>query len=449
MMLRMLAHRNATRAILAACAIWLCPVFALADDRAPLSANAIENPEALARTTDVEQLVTDALDGGLTRHEAVTVALLNNAELRAQLQALGIAGAQLAQARRYSNPELDLSLQFPEHQRGNELEIELLWNLADLWRVPPRKDMARADYHRTVAQVSSAVLNTVADARRAHDQCVILSAVRRQSDALMAAVRDLRDQIHARFEYGYTTELERSHADADVSRAAMEFAESDAAVRVAIAGLRRILGLGPDVGMEIAGDLPGLPDTLWDEADLAAYALTHRPDLRAARLGVRVSEASLALERRSTWGAVSLGPAYTREPDSSALFGLALSVELPVADDNRAMRAKARAELHQSRASLSAMEAQVREDVAVALARLDLAMDNERLLRTEIIPACQRAVDHVTLQYNQMQLNLSDVFKERVALNEAMKEHLLARLRLQAALVELEFVVGGRLPAGP
>lgn len=120
-----------------------------------------------------------------------------------------------------------------------------------------------------------------------------------------------------------------------------------------------------------------------------------------------------------------------------------------MADDNRAMRAKASVELHQSRASLSAMEAQVREDVAVALARLDLAMDNERLLRTEIIPACQRAVDHVTLQYNQMQLNLSDVFKERVALNEAMKEHLLARLRLQAALVELEFVVGGRLPAGP
>ena len=66
----------------------------------------------------IKGLVIQALEGGLTRNEAVSVALLNNRMLQSAFEEIGIAKSDLIQAGLYSNPNLGAIFRFPT--KGDE-----------------------------------------------------------------------------------------------------------------------------------------------------------------------------------------------------------------------------------------------------------------------------------------------------------------------------------------
>jgi cobalt-zinc-cadmium efflux system outer membrane protein len=394
----------------------------------------------------VGQVVDELLKGGVTRQEAVEIALSNNAELQVAFDELGIARGDLMEAGLYSNPDLDVVLRFPDSESGTEVEVELGFNIADLWLVPVRKGVASARGEQVTMAVVEAVLNTTADARRAHDDYIVARAMQEQAGQVLQAARAWRDQVRYRGEFGYTSDLDKSMADAFVAEREMEVAEVETEVAIADARLRRVLGLRQDDAAEVVGELPQAREHPPEPMELIEGALGERPDLRAARLGLLATRRETALVRRSVWDHVTVGPAYAREPEGTDLWGGVMQVEVPLFDRNQGRKARVAAQLRQREAGVRAMEALIREQVVTAAERLGLALAREQTIREKVIPARQQALDFSTRYYHEMQLNMLYVLEAREKLYEAQKEHIAALGQAAAAEVELEFVLGGRLP---
>src|SRR5687767_1621797 len=104
------------------------------------------DPEDPAADPEVEGL----LEGPLTEARAVELALLSNRELRAELEMLGIARAELAGAKAPPNPHLDGHIRLPADDAGGGLQIEgnLTINLIALLRNVPKARLGEAELAR-------------------------------------------------------------------------------------------------------------------------------------------------------------------------------------------------------------------------------------------------------------------------------------------------------------
>lgn len=389
----------------------------------------------------IELLLAD----GLSREDAVQIALLGNPRLRAAFAELGVAEADLQQAGVYSNPSIATVILWPP-EGDTEIDVEVAWNIADLWRMPVRKRVARAEADRVMMTVLAELLNTAADARLAWDAVISMELIVSETADVLDAAHSLLDRLRERFDYGFGSELAIERMTAEVARTELELAMAEAESSVALARLRRVLGIPMEVAVEPAGELPEAPADLPSGDTLTSIAVDERPEVRAADLGSGTARLDLRLERRSTWQRVEIGPAYKRTTAGSELWGFVLEAELPIFDTNRAQRQRASAELSAAEERARLARLLVREEVEAALEHLKLATHKERLLRERVIPARERAHEFAQTHHMQMELSMLPVLETRRELADARRMHVEARRQAAQALVELEFAVGGRLP---
>jgi len=441
--------------VLVALAIWVA-IMAGAASAQDIWGEVVRESEERVGTTPAragdraaqEVLVRSILADGLTRDEAVELALRNNSQLQVAFDELGIAAADLDQAGLYTNPSLDAVLRFPSGEGGTNLEAELSFVLSDIWLVPIRRSLGQARLEQVTAQVISDVLNTAADAKQAYDHCLVLDSLLAQTGEIASTVRKWRDQVHERYEHGYSSQLDLSMADAAAAEMDVDLEVTEAERRIALARLGRLLGLTAEHDLVVVGSLPDVPSELPDLDEVTRRALAERPDLQAARAGLLAADRALLLERHSRWRHVAVGPAYAHEPDGEDLWGLVLQFDLPVFDANRAQRRRAAAELTQAQNQVHAVESLVREEVATAWERLALATSKERGVRDQILPARRRAFEHAQKYWREMQLNTLYMLEAQREFAEAKRQHVAALGEVQRAHVELEFALGGKLALG-
>ncbi len=114
----------------------------------------------------------DALlgDGTLDAEEAVRLALVNNLDLQAELDELGITSAELLQASLLPNPVLDASLRFVEAGGGEIIELGIAQNMLDVLLLPRHRGIAAETLAAAEARAASAVLDLASETRRAYRQ---------------------------------------------------------------------------------------------------------------------------------------------------------------------------------------------------------------------------------------------------------------------------------------
>ena len=79
--------------------------------------------------------------------------LVNNRDLQADFQEIGIAHADWVQSRLLSNPSLDFLLRFPTDGGLGMLEAIASMELLELWRIPVRSEAARKRLEATVLRM--------------------------------------------------------------------------------------------------------------------------------------------------------------------------------------------------------------------------------------------------------------------------------------------------------
>ena len=117
----------------------------------------------------VEEVIRASLQAELTADQAVQIALLNNRNLQAIYEELGIAQADLVQAGLLKNPVFDGLFRFPDRApRGPNVELSVTQDFIDILFIPARKKLAASQFEAAKLHVAASVVNLAAEVRSAY-----------------------------------------------------------------------------------------------------------------------------------------------------------------------------------------------------------------------------------------------------------------------------------------
>lgn len=395
--------------------------------------------DAKAVKDEVKKLISD----GITMDEAVKIALLNNRNLQAAFEEIGIAKADLVQAGLFTNPNLSAIFRFPFGGSGTGIEAAGVFNIADFWQIPIRKKVAAARLETTMLQVSEDILNTAAEAKRAYISHSALSSIRDEMEKIKDHTEEWRDHLIYRQKFGYASDLDIYMANALVIETELEFAKIESDLLISRYRLNRALGLSHEqFDYEMLEALSEEINQLPELEQLISDALLNRPDVQAARLHVENARHVLALERSRIFSNVEAGAGYERGIEGDESIGPDIGIQLPVFDQNQAQIARAEYRLRQTEKELSAKIEEVREDVSVALERLSLLSLQITVIKAQILPKYTSAVEHAEKYFNAMQLNMLYLLDTRRKLLETKKHYFNALKEYHEQTVELERITG-------
>jgi cobalt-zinc-cadmium efflux system outer membrane protein len=423
------------------------------------------------------QAIEAMLKAPLSARDAVEIALLNNRELQASYEDLGIAQADLVQAGLLSNPTLSLERRFP----GQAAEIDIAQSFLDVLLIPLRKKVAAADFAAARMRTGHRVMNLSAEVSEAY---YTLQANEQLLDELKRSVE--LDQAAAglagkQHQAGTLNELDTTarqlvyeQAQADVARTRGELASQREA-------LNRLMGLwGSQVHWTIQPDLPELPssdvasatsrptsrpaaDPASGEASdnappqtsdatsppasrrLEELALQQRMDLSARRAKIESAARQLGIvDVTRCIPVLVVAGHYEHEDSPGHSLGPAVEIGVPLFDQGQAHKARAQALLRQAQQRYTSLAIDIRSEVRQSLQQMSIQRELVNRYGA-MLPARHRITQLTLEQYNGMLKGPYDLLaarqdevRTRQAYLEALRDYWIAR-------TELERAIGGRL----
>lgn len=428
----------------------------------------------------------------LTREQAVVMALRNNRALRADLTLIGQADADLLQAGLFANPVLDFMIMFPDGGGRSMLRGALpMQPLQDLWLIPARKDVARAELRRVVLRAADRAVEVAAEVKRVYAR---LQYAQRAIE-LIRENMDIVDQtariIEIRQTAGQATQVELNLARIRWMRLRSDLIKMEAEYEALQRELLMWMGVAAASSDWRVSPVSELSDPLEapaDEAALLALAAEQRLDLQAAVWAVQGAQERIRLRQREGWPDLALGLSLEREArprsqnpslagragnafaqgvanglsgmgggppmvapfspkprEMTAMIGPMISLELPIFDWGQAQTARAMAEYNEAVARYETLAQELIRSVRSALVEYVQAREQVQYYREEIIPAVERNLEVARQSYVAGREGLTvlldvqeDLISTRLRVLEFVRDYLVNQ-------AELERQVGGRL----
>jgi len=397
----------------------------------------------------IEQGVQTLLRRELTAERAVQAALLNNRELQARFEEIGIAQADVIQAGLISNPNFAGSFRFPDRPpSGTNIEYSIAQNFLDLLVLPLRKRIAAAQLAQTETHVADEVLKLAAEVKiafyTAQARQQLLDRLRVISETSETAV-EFTKRLH---DAGNTSDLELANQQGSYEQSRLEVAQTELQVRRDRERLNRLMGVwGTNANWTMGEHLPELPGSEGSLQNLESRAITQRLDLQAARMRVDLIGQSLALRTKTRYApaGIRIGVDTEREPDGQRVTGPILDLELPIFNQGQGEIAKLTAQYRQAQRELEALAVNVRSEVREARDQLIAARDLTSYIGKRLLPTQQKALNLTLEQYNFMLKGAYDLLLAKQNEVAAERSYIEAWRDYWIARADLERAVGGTL----
>ena len=397
---------------------------------------------------DARQRVQVLLARPLDADAAVELALLNNPGLQADLQSLGVAAADLAQASTLQNPALSLSVL----RGGGDTEIDrgISFNLAQMLTLPLARQQRTLALQNLQQQTVQRMLSLASEARKAQIRAV--AAAQSLAYALdVQGAADAAAELAGRMAAaGNWSELHAFQEQNFASTAGLRLAQAKRAQSSAQERLARVLGLEkphfqlPERLPDLPAELPAGP--VRDAADTQAeqLAMAQRLDLRTAREQAQATARQLGLTRSSRFiNVLELEPQDKSVSGQPVERGAELRFELPLFDWGEARVARAEAvymrSVHEAAQTAVAARSQIRE----ALARRHATLAIAHRYADEILPHARRVGDETLLRYNGMLVGVFELLADARAQAEAVDASLTAQRDYWLAQADLDLALIG------
>ena len=388
----------------------------------------------------------DAWDGQspLRMEAAVHLALRNNPALRAELESIAAARADLVQSGLLPNPVLSVALRLPLQSGIGQVEATGVQDLASLLLRGRRRGAAQAELERTVQSVSDRALRLVADVKAAHAGVVYGQRAVELTRENLALVDRSIELTESRIRAGEASKLDvnrlrqlRLGLQAELQREEKELGKRKRELLL-------VLGLadGTTTWIAEAGEDPRAEGL--GEERVVELVQQQRLDVAAARFAVAARRQELGIAEKAPFTGIGAGFSYTSE-DADQFLGPELELSVPIFDTGQARVAKAQALL---RAEVSRARGVFQEAVSKARAAFLELRSAEQLVRFYRESVLVLAEENLVLAEQAVRAGQDD----QTVLLEAQRELVAARRTLNQlegdrsfALSELEYAVGGNL----
>ena len=380
-----------------------------------------------------------AAQAPLTFRAAMDLAISTNLELAAVRRARAIREAEVRAAGQRPNPEF--SGEITRDTPHGDLAIGYP---VDIGGVRSRR-VALAKEGLTLADIDEAA--ALRDLRRKVRLAFygLLAADERLAlaDSMLKVAGRVKDVAQARFEEGAAPRLDVMEAELSVVRVRTEMDLARSARRATQAELNALLNRPPGMTVALTGeasDTPELPTM--DRA--VADALTSNLDLRAIDREAAIEDRQLNLlkaERIPTptfTGGVALNA--PGEFDVGAHAGVNLVI--PLFSRNQAEIAGSMARTDTIKARREAVRRQVEAAVFAALERVTAQRGQVEAFRATLVPTATAIQGLVEESYRLGRDSILTTLVAQRALRDVRSEYLEALLALQAAVADLEDILG-------
>jgi cobalt-zinc-cadmium efflux system outer membrane protein len=388
----------------------------------------------------------------LAADDAVRIALLNNPDLQATFELIGISQADLVQAGLLHNPTLMASWRFPDRPPSiTDTEYSLAADFLDLVMVPMRVKIARANLEQTELRIDQQVLELVTQVKTAFYTYQADAQLEGRLRLIGQADQAAADLAKAQRDAGNTTDLELADKQAQFATAHIYLANAQKEKLAAREKLNRLMGLADaEIEWQAVPNLPALPGDEAPLRHLEALALAQRRDLAAMKREVDALGMALALKTNTRFlpTTIEVGVDTEKQSDNGQhLTGPTLDLTLPIFDQGQGDVARLTAQYRMAQRQLQSRAIEIQSEVREA--RENLKMDRELVdyYQKTVLPLDVQIVNQSQLQFNAMQKNTFDLFLSKQQELESEKDYTGAWRDYWIARAELEQAVGGRLGA--
>ncbi len=402
----------------------------------------------------LDKRVSELLGHELTEQAAIQVALLNNRELQAAYEELGIAQADLLQAGLPRNPSLGLGVGFPSGPAGvTGTEFSLAQDFLDIFMIPLRKQLAGEQLEQAGLRLANHVVQVIGQVRgefytlQAQQQVVEL---RRTVLGSAQAAAELATRQH---EAGNTGDLEFETQRGEYEQAKLELAHEELQLELQRERLTRLLGVwGRQTEWKVSAKLPDIPAEERGLEHLESRAIARRLDVASARQELLILEHALDIAKTSRFvGTLEVGVNRSVGPEEGIrVTGPTLRLELPIFDRRQALIRRLETQYRQSERRLQGLSVDARSEVRAARLTLLSRRWAVEHFRNVLLPIRERAVMYSQQRYNAMLLGVFQLIQARQAEINAYRQYIEAVRDYWIARVDLERAAGGSLePVSP
>ena len=327
------------------------------------------------------------LEDGLSREDAVAVALWNNAAFQVHVTELGFARADLVEAGMISNPVLALLLPVGPKQ----LEAAVRWPLEMLWERPRRVEAATHALESSAHGLVQTGLDLALAVRVAFADLALATDRQTLAEESAATLERIDKFTQSRLAAGDIAELDARAARVDATRSVQEVERAGHDVTVARERLRLLLGLTAEDGALSKLERTEGPEKCGTTRELLIRALAARPDVRAAELAIDAAAARLGWEESKVLQFTAVLDANGQRPGGFE-WGPGLEVFIPIFSRNQGPQLRAETELTRASAFYVQLQQQVGLDLREAMAQFEQASQSRVTWSSRIVAPLQANV---------------------------------------------------------
>lgn len=389
-------------------------------------------------------------DEGVSRNQAIGIALMHNPQLQANFETLGIAKADLEQAGLYTNPDIHGFFWPPLQNSHMELETGAFFTISDLWQVPLRKNIQKDVLERVTFKILESVLEIMKEARMAYDKVLIAQKQLEIHEDIARQSIDLRDNIYYRQGYGLSSDLDKYFADVMVSNARLDVIRIQNELSQAYIYFKKTLGIAPTpepikLTERLDKQVESFNELLPSLEKIQDIALTSRPEILNAHMKIKQFKDTIKLEKASVFRTVNAGVSFQGDFDGSKGLGPSLEFSLPVFDQNHAQIARAEFLLEQAKKELVAIQLEIQKEIQNHYLDFINFQKEIAVYNTDLLPASEKALAYVNQYETIMQVTMVTVLQTKTTLYQNKVKFVEVYFNALNAFSQLERAIGKRI----
>jgi len=239
-----------------------------------------------------QEAVHRLLKQELTVDTAVQIALLNNRNLQATYESLGVAQADLVEAGLLDNPVFSISVYSGDP--GSIIEASIVQDFVGLFSMSARKKIGEAAARRATLEVSNKAVDLARQVEGQYYTVVGDAQALELAQQVVVATEAAAELAERQRAAGNLNRRDQSVQQAFYAQTLLEVAQAEAQLASDRERLNRLMGVwAQDIGWTIPGRLPALPAALPALEQLEARAIAERLDLAAAKADAEAATRAL------------------------------------------------------------------------------------------------------------------------------------------------------------